>query len=95
MAATTVSIFSVPAGHVQKEGYGEDQPQVHRHFQQVRPWTLPDLRREKELLGSSQEGCPERGCLNVKGQKIKICGQMSHVFIFFKLEDYSFWKKSF
>jgi large subunit ribosomal protein L3e len=30
--------------------------QVHRHFLQVRPWSLPDVGREEEVPGYSQEG---------------------------------------
>lgn len=30
----------------------EGRPQVHRHFEQVRPWPLPDVYREEELLGT-------------------------------------------
>lgn len=65
-------LLSVSACHVQKEGYGEDQSEIHRHLQQVRTRTLPDLRGEEELLGTSEEGCPKGGCLNVKRQEINL-----------------------
>merc|ERR1712226_1303551 len=39
-----------------KKGSGEDQPEVHRYFVQVRTRKIPDPARQGLLHGSSQEG---------------------------------------
>lgn len=53
--------FSVPPCPHEACRPREDQPQVHRHFGQVRSWSFPDARRQARLHGVPQEGQTPRG----------------------------------
>ena len=64
--------LAVIADPYQEEGSGEDQSEVHRHFQQIRSWSLPDSRGEANLHGKAFSSfvfkCPARDvCLHMGG----------------------------
>ena len=59
-------LFLVPADPYQEEGHGAHHTQVHRHFIQVRSWTLPDTQGEGDFHGTPQEGYKGRSsCISV------------------------------
>lgn len=44
-------IIAVFVSIIQEEADGEDNTEVHRHFQQVWSWSLPDHRGKEDLPG--------------------------------------------